>query len=176
MKLENLKSDSPLGVVRVAMGAACRADTVEIVYVPAQHETVRRGNVLLQFFNAFVTDFHDFAAGETDHVIMMAVGMGDLVTGNAIAEVGFGGESGIAEKFERAVNGRLPDAGVFFLYMQIEFLKGMMSGKIKKSLGNGLALRRCIQSLATHEIKKGTDGGQCCGVGIVFHGAPPWRR
>ena len=161
-----------LAAVRIACGAACRTYAVEIVYMAAQHKAVRRGNLLLQLFDALIADFHDRAADKADHVIMMAVGVGHFVAGNAVAEVGFGGKPGIAQELQGPVDGCLPDAGVFLLDMQIEFFERMMPGKVEKGLGNGLALRRCIQSFTAHEVQKGVDGRLRCGVGFFFHGTP----
>ena len=138
----------------------------------AQYKAVRRGNVLLQLFDAFIADLHNRAADKTDHVIMVAVGMCHFVAGNAVAEMGFGGKPGIAQELQRPVDGCLPDAGIFFLYMQIEFFERMMPGKVEEGLGNGFALRRRIQPLAPHEVQKGVDGRLRCGFGFFFHATP----
>lgn len=62
-------------------GAAVRAQAIEIMYMAVQAEPVLFRQFALQFFNALIADFHDFAAGEADNVVRGGCRAGPLHSG-----------------------------------------------------------------------------------------------
>ena len=114
--------------------AAFLADAVQVVHMPAQFEAVFFGHFTLQFFDAGVADFDNFAAVKAHKMVVVAVGLGNFVAGDAVAEVNFHGQTGIAQQLERAVHRCLPDARIAFDHMLIKFFKRVVSGQFKKKL------------------------------------------
>lgn len=78
----------------------------------AQFEAVFFGQFALQFFDAGIADFHNLTAAEADQVVVVAVGPGHFIAGDAVAEVDLHSQARVAEQLERTVNRSLPDAGI----------------------------------------------------------------
>ena len=101
--------------------------------MPQQQETVLLGQLLLQLFDAGIVDLHDLAAGLADDMVVMTVGSGHFVAGDAVAEVDLCRHTGITQEFERPVDGGLADARIQFLDMLIELLQRVVAGELKKA-------------------------------------------
>ncbi len=69
-----------------------------------------------------------------------------LVTGDAVVEGDFAGQSALGEQLERAVNRGVADDGVFFLHQAVQFVGGEMIASFQKGAQNGVALRGLLQA------------------------------
>ena len=122
--------------------------------MPQQQEAVLLGQLLLQLFDAGIVDLHDLAAGLADDMVVMTVGSGHFVAGDAVAEVDLCRHTGITQEFERPVDGGLADARVQFLDMLIELLQRVVAGELKKGIGDDPPLGRGVQAFAAHELQE----------------------
>lgn len=154
-------------VVLGGLVSAILADAVKVMHMAAQLEAVFFGHFALEFFNAWIADFYDLAAVKADKVVMVTVRLGDLIAGDAIAEMDFHGKARIAQQFERAIHGGLADAGIALDYVLIKFFKRVVAGQFKKSLGYDAPLGCGVQAFTAHEIQKFRQTGVillCCHI------------
>ena len=101
--------------------------------MPQEHEAVLLGQLLLQLLDTGIVDLDDLAAGLADDVVVVTVGSGHFVAGDAVTEVDLRGHAGIAQELERPVDGGLADARVQLLDMLIELLQRVVAGELKKA-------------------------------------------
>ena len=69
-----------------------------------------------------------------------------LVASDAIVESDFAGQATLRQQFQRAVDGGVADAGVFFLYQAMEFVGREVVAGFKKGAQNSIALRGLLQA------------------------------
>ena len=87
-------------------------------------------------------------------MVMVAVGSGHLVAGDAVTEVDLRRHAGITQELERPVDGGLADARVQLLDMLVELLQRVVAGEFKKGIGDDPPLGRGVQAFAAHEFKE----------------------
>ena len=152
-------------VVLGGLVAAILADAVKVMHMAAQLEAVFFGHFALEFFNAWIADFYDLAAVKADKVVMVTVRLGDLIAGDAIAEMDFHGKARIAKQLERAVHGGLADAGIALDYVLIKFFKRVVAGQFKKA---SAMMRRWDVVFRPLRLMKSRNSGKpalfCCVV------------
>lgn len=85
---------------------------------------------------------------------MMLIGADEFIAGNVIAKLDAIGKPCIAEKLKSAVNSGLANTRIPLRDILIEFLQGMMAGKVKKRFRNQLALICDVQAVVSHELHK----------------------
>ena len=85
------------------------------------------GQFLLQLLDAGIIDLDDLAAGLADDMVMVAVGSGHLVAGDAVTEVDLRRHAGITQELECPVDGGLADARVQLLDMLVELLQPFLA-------------------------------------------------
>src|SRR5208282_5011077 len=110
-------------------------------------ECVASGYVMV-FASYFLLDFADFlgekfdrsAAFGADHVVMTAAVVLVLITGDAVVEGDFAGQSATGEELQRAVNGGEADARVGFLDQAVQFVGGEMFAGFEEGSQNRVTL------------------------------------
>ena len=105
-------------------------------------------NFLLQLLYFAGEEFHRTTALGTDHVMMAAPVVLVLIARDAVMELDLAGQSAFGEKFQRAVNGGIPNAGVLLLNQAMKFVGGEMVAGLKKRAQDGVALRCLLQANA----------------------------
>ena len=85
-------------------------------------ETVSPGHVFLKSFDIFILEFHDFAAGRADEVIVVSL-VRHIVVLCLRAEVAGLGQSDLAKEIERPVNGGQSDMRIFFRELPIHLFR-----------------------------------------------------
>jgi len=84
-----------------------------------------------------------------------------LVTGNAVVKSDFAGQAALSQQLQRAVDGGVADAGIFFLHQAMEFVGGKMVAGFEEGVQNGIALRGLFQAnifeMAVKDILGFTD-------------------
>ena len=125
--------------------AAVFADTIDLEGVARGEVVVSASDLLLELADFLRKEFHRAAAFGADHVVMAAAVVLMLVAGNAVVEGDLTGESALGEKLQRAINGGVADAGVFFLHEAVEFVGGEMVASFEERAQDGVALRGLLQ-------------------------------
>ena len=103
-------------------------------------------DLLLELTNFLGKEFDGAAAIGADHVVVAATVVLVLVAGNAVVEGDFAGQAALRQQLQRAVDGGVADAGVFFLHQTMEFVGGEMVAGFQEGMQNGVALRRLLQA------------------------------
>ena len=81
-----------------------------------------------------------------DHVVMAAAVVLVLVAGDAVVKGDFAGQAALGQQLQRAVDGGVADAGVFFLHQAVKFVGGKMVAGFEEGAQDGVALRRLLQA------------------------------
>ena len=68
-----------------------------------------------------------------------------LVAGDAVVESDFAGQAALCQQLQRAVDGGVADAGIFFLHQAMKFVGGEMVAGFEESVQNGVALRGLLK-------------------------------
>lgn len=100
---------------------------------------------------------------------VVAVGPGHFIAGDAVAEMDFRGQPGVAEQLERTVDRGLSDARIAPQNILIELFQRMVAGEFKKRFGNDASLGCGVQPLAAHEVQEVRQGR----VVLFGHNQPP---
>ncbi len=130
------------------MIAAFRAQAFDAQRVLRGQEFVFGGDVFLYGFEFGGEKFDVRAALRADHVIVPLVFIAVLVARAPVAEAYFARESRFREKFERAVNGCLPDRRVFALHKAVQvFARHVLFGA-QKNVQDQIALRGAFEACA----------------------------
>ena len=82
------------------------------------------GHRILQRFELLRIELDDLPALRTDHVVVMLMFVVVLVVSAVITKTNFTREARFREEFQRSVDGRLADPGVFFLHETIQVFVG----------------------------------------------------
>jgi len=69
-----------------------------------------------------------------------------LVAGNSVMKRNLAGQAALRQQLQRAVNGGVADAGIFFLHQAMEFVGGKMVASFEEGVQNGVALRGLLQA------------------------------
>src|SRR5216684_919731 len=92
-------------------------------------------------------EFDDLSAFGTDHVIVMLMLVVMLVVRAPVAEPNFARKSGVGQKPERAIYGRLANAWILLTHQTIKIFARDMALRAQKNIENQIALRRALQTL-----------------------------
>jgi len=101
---------------------------------------------LLEAAHVLGKEFDGTAAIRADHVVMAAAVVLVLVAGNAVVEGDFAGQAALRQQFQRAIDGGVADAGVFFLHQAVQFVGGEMVAGFEKGMQDHVALRSLFQA------------------------------
>src|ERR1700733_10398672 len=126
--------------------AAIFADTVDLKAVPSCEVVILAADFLLKLADFLRKKFDRAAAIGADHMVMAAAVVLVFIAGNTVMEGDFAGQAALRQQFQRAVDGGVADAGIFFLHQAVQFVGGEMVAGFKKSMENGVALRRLLQA------------------------------
>ena len=102
---------------------------------------------VLERFKLGGKEFNDPATLLTNHVVVMLVLVVVFVVSDPVAEAHFAGQPGFGEKFQSAIDGCLPDAGVFLFHQKIEVFAGKMLFHAEKRIQNQVALGSALEPL-----------------------------
>src|SRR5258708_40177344 len=89
---------------------ACRSVVVSATYF------------LLQLIHFARKEFHRTAAFGANHVVMAAAVVLVLVTGDAIVEGDFAGQSAFGQKLQSAIDSSVTNARIFLLHQAVQFV------------------------------------------------------
>jgi hypothetical protein len=103
--------------------SAAGAHAVEFQFMGLDGEAVSAGDLFLKSFDVFILEFHDFAAGRADKMIVMPLVRHVIVLG-LCPEVTSLGQTDLAKKIERTVDGGETNMRVFFGELPIHLLGG----------------------------------------------------
>jgi hypothetical protein len=132
--------------VAVIFCATFFADSVDLEGVPGGEIAVLKPDLTLELADFLGEKFNRVAALGAHHVVMAAPVVLVLVTGDAVVEGHFAGQATLGQQFQRAVDGGVANAGVFFLNQAMEFVGRKVIAGIEKGPQDGIALRRLLQS------------------------------
>lgn len=120
--------------------AAIFADPINLKRVPGSEVVILAANLLLEIPDLLRKEFDRTAAIGAHHVMMTASVVLMFVAGDSVMESNFAGQATLGQKFERTVDGGVPDTGVSFLYKAVEFVGRQMIASLQKSAQNGIPL------------------------------------
>lgn len=126
--------------------AAVFADSVNLKRVPRGEVVILAPDLLLEFADFLREKFDGTAALRADHVVMAATVVLVFVAGDAVVEGDFAGQAALGEKFQRAVNSGVTDAGILFLDQAVKFVGGEVVASFEKGAQNGVALASLLQA------------------------------
>lgn len=122
------------------------ADAINLKRVAGGEIVVFPANFLLELAHFLGKKLHRAAAVGTNHVVMAAAIVLVLITGYAVMKGNFAGQAAFGEELERAVNGGVSNASIFFLYQAVEFVRREMVASFEESAQNRIALRRLLEA------------------------------
>ena len=125
--------------------AAVFADSVNLKGVAGREVVVLAADFLLELADFLGKEFDGAATVGADHVVMAAAVVLVLVAGDAVMEGDFAGQAALRQQLQRAVDGGVADAGVFFLHQAVEFVGGKMVAGFEEGMQDGVALRGLLQ-------------------------------
>ena len=125
--------------------AAVFAYPINLKRMPGREVVIFPANFLLQMTYLLREEFDRTAAIGAYHVVMTAPVVLVLVTSDSIMECHFARQATLCQQFERAVDSRIADAGVFLLYQTMEFVRRKMVTGFQKGAQNRIALRGLLQ-------------------------------
>jgi hypothetical protein len=96
---------------------------------------------------------NNLAALRTNHMIVMLMLVIVFVVRAAVTKADFAGQSGLAQQFESAIDGRLSNSGIFFLDQSIEILTRKVIFSAQEDVENELSLRRSLQTFGLNVFK-----------------------
>src|SRR5258708_27921541 len=100
----------------IVFPAAVLAHSINLKRMPGGEVVVLATDFLFQFAHFLREKFHRASALGADHMVMAAPVVLMFVAGNAVMESDFASQAALRQQFQCAVNGGVPDAGVFFLH------------------------------------------------------------
>src|SRR6266446_8836272 len=104
----------------IVLFAAVLANTINLEGVTGRGVVVSAADFLLQLIHFAGKELHRTPAFGADHVVMAAAVVLMLVAGDAVVEGDFAGQSTPGEQLERAVDGGVADARIFFLHEAVQ--------------------------------------------------------
>src|SRR5438552_2901729 len=123
-----------------SLSLAIRADAPQPEAMMGRLKPEVVGHLVLKRFDIGRKKLDDSAALRTNHMVMMFMIIVMLVIGLIIAEPDFPGETGLGQKLQRTVNGRMPNARVPLLHEPVYiFARKVLLGQ-KKDLEDQIAL------------------------------------
>jgi len=102
---------------------AAGTEAVEFEAVGLNGKSIASSDFLLEFFDFAVLKLDDFAAARTNEVIVMPL-MRDVIVLGLRSEVPGLGESGVAKKIQRPVNGGQSEMRISFGELMIHGFRG----------------------------------------------------
>ena len=126
--------------------AAVFADPVDLKRVPGGEVAVFTADLLLELADFLGKELDGTAATGAHHVVMAAAIVLVLVARDSVVEGDFAGQAAFGQQLQRAVDGGIADACIFFLDKSVQFVGGEMVPGFQKSVQNGVALGRLLQA------------------------------
>ncbi len=101
---------------------------------------------LLQQIDLAREKFHRTSALGAHHVVMAAAIVLVLVTGDAIVEGDFAGQSTLGQQFQRAIDSGVADASVLLVDKAMKFVRRKVIASFEKGAQNAVALRGLLEA------------------------------
>lgn len=131
-----------------AVAAAVGAGTEHAQRVVRGLEAVLGGDGVLHGFELFGIEFDGLPAIGADHVVVVRVIVVVLVARAPVAEAHFARQPRVGQKFERAIDGGLPDLRVFLLHEPVEVFARQVFLGAQEHVEDEVALRRAFETRA----------------------------
>ena len=103
--------------------SAAGAHAVEFQFMGLNGKAISAGDLFLKSFDVFILEFHDFAAGRADEVIVVPL-MRHIIVLRLCAEMTSLGQTYLAKEIERSVNRSQSNMWVFFGKLPVHLLSG----------------------------------------------------
>jgi hypothetical protein len=134
------------------------ANTINLECVAGGYVMMLASDLLLDFSDFLREKFDRSSALGAHHVVMTAAVVLVLITGDAVVEGDFAGESATGEEFQRAVDSGETDARIGFLDQTVQFVGGEMFAGFEESSQNRVALLGLFQADAFEMLPKNSLG------------------
>lgn len=122
--------------------------------MPHGNKIARLGEFVLKHFDLFVFDFSEFAAFQTDKVIMVLLIQLGLKPRLPAADLDFLGDAAVTHQPQIPVDCRIPDFRFFLFYDVKEFVNSNMFAGRQKSVKDYFALAGISQAVLSHILSK----------------------
>jgi hypothetical protein len=116
----------------ILLGGANGTVPVQLKFMIEDPEALPAGDPELERFNAFALEFHDFAAGQADQVVMVGAFGVMLKTSHAVSELARGGPPAFGHHFQRAVHCGISDSRIPLPDLVVEFIHAQMGTRFHK--------------------------------------------
>jgi hypothetical protein len=130
----------------VVLLAAVFADSIDLKGVSSGEVAVPAANFLLELADFRGEELDGTATISANHVVVAAAVVLVLVAGNTVVEGDFAGQAALCQQLQRAVDGGVADARIFFLHQAVEFFGREMVAGFEEGVKNGVTLRRLFQA------------------------------
>ncbi len=124
----------------VRFGATIFANAINLEGVAGRQVVIATADFLFELADFLRDEFDGTAALGTHHVVVAAAVVLVLIPGNAIVESHFARKSALGQELQRAVDGGVPDAGIFLLYKAMKFIGGKVVAGFQKGAQNRVTL------------------------------------
>src|ERR1700686_2829126 len=125
--------------------AAVLADAVNLKGMPGSQVAIFTPDFLLHLTYITRKKFDRAPALGAYHVVMAAPVVLVLIACDAVVEGNFAGQSALRKQFQRTVNGRVPDAPIFFLHQAMQLVGGEVITGLQKGSQDAIPLRGLLQ-------------------------------
>jgi hypothetical protein len=95
-------------------------------------EPLLAGDAELKRFNAFAFEFHDFAAGQADQVVMVGAFSMMLKTGHAVPELARRSPPAFGHQLQGAVHCGIPNPRIPLTDLVVEFIHAQVGTRLHK--------------------------------------------
>jgi hypothetical protein len=126
--------------------AAILAKAINLECVARGEVMMGAADLLLELADLLAEKFNRTSTPRADHVVVAAPVVLMLVARNAVVKGNFAGQPALGEKFQRAINGGVTDARVFFLDEAMKFIGRQMIAGFKKSSENRVTLASLFET------------------------------
>ena len=135
--------------------SAAGAHAVEFQFMGLNGKAISAGDLFLKSFDVFILEFHDFAAGGADEVIVVSF-MSHVIVLGLRPKVTSLGQSHLAKEIERPVDRGQTNMRVLFSELPIHLLCGDVF-RLQEHVENMLALSRKLQLMLGQMVFEDRD-------------------
>lgn len=126
--------------------AARFANAVDLKSMPCGEVVILEADFLLELADFLRKKLNRVTTLCANHVVMAAAVVLMFVTGDAVVEGDFAGQTAFRQQFQRAVYGRIADARIFFLHQTMKFVGREVITGFEKRAQNGISLTGLLQA------------------------------
>jgi hypothetical protein len=137
---------SSASALAVILAAASLANPINLKRVPRGEVVILQADFLLEMADGLRKKLDGVAATRTYHVVMAAPVVLMLVAGDAVVKGNLARQAAFGQQFQRAIDRRIANAGVFFLHQSMEFIGRKMVASLQKRAQNRIPLRGLLKA------------------------------